>query len=100
MGYYHGVGKRHSNQNEMCDNCCVQGIKKELDNLINQTVRIDTPTRSYVGIIHLVDCDVVSLEPSTDTVATIISICKIEAIIPATTTVITDFDLDDIDNKA
>ena len=77
MGYYHGVGKRHSNQNEMCDNCCVQGIKKELDNLINQVVRIDTSTRSYVGIIHSIDFDVVSLETSTDTVA----------IIPATTTV-------------
>ncbi|MGN4670053.1 hypothetical protein ACTFRP_31630 [Bacillus cereus group sp. MYBK234-1] len=100
MGYYHSVGKRNSSQNEMYDNYCVQGIKKELDNLIKQTVRVDTPTRSYVGIINSVDCNVVSLEPSTGTVATIISICKIEAIIPATTTVINDFDLGDIDNKA
>ena len=65
----------------------MQGIKKELNNLINQMIRIDTSIRSYVGIINSIDCDVVSLETSTDTVATIISICKIEAIVPATTTV-------------
>ncbi len=84
----------------MHDNCCVDGIKKELDNLINQTVRVDTPTRSYVGIINSVDCNVISLEPSTGTAATIISISKIEAIVPTTTTVTTDLDLGDIDNKA
>ncbi|MCR6850441.1 hypothetical protein [Bacillus sp. IBL03825] len=116
MGYkYSKSGKKNSNcscgsnecwnqyekcinsQNEVCDSCCVQGIKEELYNLRNQTVRIDTQSRSYVGIIISVDCDVVRLEPSTNTVATIISICKIEAIVQATTIVTTEFNLSDTD---
>ncbi|MBW3492080.1 hypothetical protein [Bacillus sp. FDAARGOS_1420] len=91
-----------NSQNEACDSCCVQNIKEELCNLKNQTVRIDTQTRSYVGIINSVDCDIVSLGAITGTVATIISICKIEAIVPATTTVKAEFNLGDTDiaNKA
>lgn len=91
-----------NNQNKTCDCCCVQGIKNTLQALKNQTVRIDTQTRSYVGVISSVTCDIVSLGASTGTVGTTISICKIEAIIPAVTTITTEFNLGDtpIANKA
>ncbi|EOO30364.1 hypothetical protein IIU_05110 [Bacillus cereus VD133] len=82
-------------QNQTCDCCCVQGIKDELSSLINQIVRIDTETRSYVGVVTSVTCDVIRLGASAGTVATIISICKIEAVIPATTTVVNGINLDD-----
>ncbi|MGY1423854.1 hypothetical protein [Bacillus cereus] len=89
-------------QNQNCDCCCVQGIKDTLVALKSQTVRIDTRGRSYVGIISSVDCDVVRLGASAGTVATVISICQIEAIIPAATTpvVAPEFSLDGIANKA
>ncbi|MGU3438785.1 hypothetical protein ACLBXI_01540 [Bacillus cereus] len=82
-------------QNQSCDCCCEQGIKDALTSLKNQTVRIDTQGRSYVGVVSSVNCDVVQLGASTGTTATIISICKIEAVIPATTTVVTGINLDD-----
>ncbi|EOQ04472.1 hypothetical protein [Bacillus cereus] len=84
-------------KNEQCDCCCVQGIKDELNKLINQTVRIDTQTRSYVGVVTSVTCDVVRLGASTGTIATVLSVCKIETIIPASTTVVTGINLDDTD---
>ncbi|MCQ6343977.1 hypothetical protein NPM06_31395 [Bacillus cereus] len=120
MGYYSKLGRQNkkcssndadcydqyeecmNNQNAACDCCCVQGIKDELSTLRNQTVRIDTQTRSYVGVVNAVTCDVVRLGPSVGTIATIISICKIEAIVPATVTpvVTAEFNLDDVANKA
>lgn len=89
-------------QNQSCDGCCVQGIKNVLTSLKNQTVQIDTQGRSYVGVVSTVNCDVVQLGASTGTIATIISICQIEAIIPATATpvVTADFNLDHVANKA
>ncbi|MGH1288751.1 hypothetical protein [Bacillus toyonensis] len=89
-------------QNQSCDGCCVRGIKNVLTSLKNQTVQIDTKGRSYVGIVSSVNCDVVQLDASTGTTATILSICQIEAIIPAASTLVVtaDFNLDRIANKA
>lgn len=120
MGYYSKLGRKNekcssndtdcynqyeecmNNQNVACDCCCIQGIKDEISSLRNQTVRIETQTRSYVGVVTAVTCDVVRLGPSTGTVATVISICKIEAVVSATVTpvVISEFNLDDVANKA
>ncbi|WP_433772167.1 hypothetical protein [Bacillus wiedmannii] len=89
-------------QNEKCDNSCVQGIRDELKKLVNRTVQIQTEGRTYVGIVSSVTCDVVKLAAIPGSVAAIISLCKIVAIIPPVTTVTTDFDLNGIDlaNKA
>ncbi|MGE6963741.1 hypothetical protein ACQKIW_28340 [Bacillus thuringiensis] len=53
-------------------------------------------------MVTVVTCDVVRLETSKGTVATVISICKIEEVAPATVTsaVTSEFNLDDVANKA
>ncbi|KFN01802.1 hypothetical protein D0U04_23470 [Bacillus clarus] len=88
--------------NERCDCCCVQGIRDELKKLVNHTVRIDTEGHSYAGIVTSVSCDVVKLAAIPGSHPAIVSLCKIEAIVLATTTVTAKLDLDGIDlaNKA
>ncbi|GAB6550710.1 hypothetical protein AT258_18355 [Bacillus wiedmannii] len=89
-------------QNEKCDDSCVQGIRDELKKLVNQTVQINTEGRTYVGTISSVSCDVVKLAAIPGAVGVIISICKIEAIFPPVTTVTAGFDFNGVDvaNKA
>jgi hypothetical protein len=95
--------KEQEEQNAKCDCCCVQGIKDELKKLVNKTVLINTEGRTYVGTISSVTCDVVKLAAIPGSSAAIISICKIEAILPQTTTTVTvEFDFNNVDvaNKA
>ncbi|PFM61532.1 hypothetical protein COJ48_21230, partial [Bacillus cereus] len=63
---------------------------------------INTEGRTYVGTVSSVACDVVKLAAIPGSVAAIISVCKIEAIIPPVTTVTAEFDLNGVDvaNKA
>ncbi|GAB6429776.1 exosporium protein ExsK [Bacillus luti] len=76
--------KEQEEQNKKCDCCCVQGIKDELKKLVNRAVRINTESNEYAGTVTSVTCDVVKLTNSAG-VVTIISVCKIEAIVPLLT---------------
>lgn len=96
-----GCGNKNTKCNKCssstkCTCCCTQGLKDELTKLVNQTVRIDTGGHSYVGTVSSVSCDVVKLAAIPGSSAAIISLCKIEAIVPATTTVTAELDLDGI----
>ena len=84
-------------KNEKCDSSCVQGIRDELKKLINKTVRINTEGRTYIGTVSSVTCDVVKLAAIPGSVAAIISLCKIEAILPPATTVTDEFDFNGVD---
>ncbi|CAM4187437.1 hypothetical protein CN575_03930 [Bacillus wiedmannii] len=84
-------------QHEKCDSSCVQGIRDELKKLINKTVRINTEGRTYIGTVSSVTCDVVKLAAIPGSVAAIISLCKIEAILPPATTVADEFDFNGVD---